>query len=242
MTAYQPESRRPIAGVFRKTARASVRFCVSRGIHPDAISYLSIVAAAGAGLLYWRSGGTPWLLVPAAILTYLRLWLNMLDGMVAVEAGLAGRRGELVNDLPDRVSDVLIFAGAAHSGWCHPATGYWAAILALMTAYVGISGQAVGVGRRYEGIMSKPWRMVLLHIGAWITLGLVLSGEGGAAFATPGASIAGSGVGGAAAPRALPGGLTVLDLTHLLIVAGCLLTIRTRLASILRRLRETDSR
>ena len=78
-------------------------------------------------------------------------------------------RGEILNDLPDRVSDVLIFVGVAHSGLMHPILGYWAAIFAVLTAYVGLFGQAVGVQREFSGMMSKPWRMVALHVGAWTT-------------------------------------------------------------------------
>ena len=40
----------------------------------------------------------------------------------------ASPRGEIFNELPDRLSDILIFIGVAHSGWCHPLMGYWAAI------------------------------------------------------------------------------------------------------------------
>src|SRR5205807_3276621 len=113
-------------------------------IHPDVISYLSIVAAAAAGLCFWQSGRWRNLLLIAPLLCYVRLWFNMLDGMVALASGKANWRGEILNDLPDRVSDVVIFVGVAHSGWCHVLSGYWAAILALLTAYVGMFGQAVG--------------------------------------------------------------------------------------------------
>ena len=102
----------------------------------------------------------------------------MLDGMVALAAGQASRRGEIVNDLPDRVSDVLIFVGAAHSGWMHPLFGYWAAIFSLGTAYVGTLGQAVGVQREFGGMMSKPWRMVVLSLGAWLTYALFRWNDG----------------------------------------------------------------
>ena len=85
----------------------------------------------------------------------------MLDGMVALASGKASWRGEILNDLPDRISDVLIFAGVAHSGLMNPFFGYWAAIFALLTAYVGMLGQAVGVQREFSGLMSKPWRMVI---------------------------------------------------------------------------------
>ena len=102
----------------------------------------------------------------------------MLDGMVALAAGKASWRGEVLNDLPDRVSDVLIFVGAAHSGWMHPLFGYWAAIMSLGTAYVGMLGQAVGAQREFGGLMSKPWRMVALGLGAWLTYGLFRSKNG----------------------------------------------------------------
>jgi phosphatidylglycerophosphate synthase len=218
MVDYQPASRRPIAGIFRLTARVAVRFCVRFGIHPDAVSYGSVVAAALAALCFLWSERFPLLLIPAALLCYLRLWLNMLDGMVALAAGKASLRGELLNDLPDRASDVIIFAGVAHSGLCFPASGYWAAIFALLTAYVGTFGQALGVGRQYGGVMAKPWRMVTLHVGAWITLGLLLTGR-----------------------PIVFGYCQVLDWTNFLVIAGCLQTIAVRLAAIMRGLARTRS-
>jgi len=145
----------------------AVRICVRLGISPDTVSCLSILASAGAAAAFWQAQAFPWLFLAAPALCYVRLWLNMLDGMVALASGKASRRGEIFNELPDRISDLLIFAGVAHSGLCAPILAYWAAILALLTAYVGTLGQAVGARREYGGIMSKPWRMVALHAGLW---------------------------------------------------------------------------
>jgi phosphatidylglycerophosphate synthase len=188
---------------------------VRLGIHPNLISYSSIAASTAAGLCFWQAGAAPGLLIPAVLLCYLRLWLNMLDGMVALASGTASRTGEIANELPDRVSDVLIFVGVAHSGLCHPAGGYWVAIFALLVAYVGTLGQAVGVQREFSGLMAKPWRMVALHAGAWVTLGLLWFSGGAIRY----------------------GGLTVLDRTHLLIIAGCVQTLALRLVRIVRALR-----
>ena len=138
----------------------------------------------------------------------------MLDGMVALASGKASARGEILNDLPDRVSDVLIFAGVAHSGWMNPIIGYWATIFALLTAYVGMFGQAVGVQREFSGMMSKPWRMVMLHLGAWVTLGCVWWG-GSFRF----------------------GSLTALDWACVLVIAGCWQTMVIRLRRIMAALR-----
>jgi hypothetical protein len=104
---YQIRSRRPIAGVFRRTARVPVRWCLVLGVHPNLISCSSVVASLAAALCFWQAGALPWLLLPGVGFCYLRLWLNMLDGMVAVAAGKASRTGEIANELPDRFSDVL---------------------------------------------------------------------------------------------------------------------------------------
>jgi phosphatidylglycerophosphate synthase len=214
IAGYQPAWRRPIAGAFRATAAGTVRLSVRHGVHPDVISCLSIVVSALAGLCFWRAGDSAWLLVAAPLLCYARLWLNMLDGMVALASGKASARGEIFNELPDRLSDVVIFAGVAHSGLASPYSAYWAAILALLTAYVGTLGQAVGAQREFSGVMSKPWRMVVLHAGAWSTAALM------AVRPEKGSS----------------GTLTVLDWTCFVIVFGCVQTIAVRLRRILRTL------
>jgi phosphatidylglycerophosphate synthase len=210
-TSYRPTSRRPIADLFRATAHWAVRICVRCGISPDAISYFSMVAAAAAAVCFWQAGAHPWLLILGPAFCYLRLWCNMLDGMVAIASGKASSRGEILNDLPDRVSDVIIFVGVAHSGLCAVISGYWAAIFAVFTAYVGTFGQAVGARREFGGVMSKPWRMVTLHLGAWITLGLIWWGNSAIRW----------------------GNLTVLDWTCLVVVVGCIQTLVVRLQKIM---------
>ena len=150
----------------------------------------------------------PWLLIVAPLLCFLRLWFNMLDGMVALAAGKASARGEIVNDLPDRISDVIIFAGVAHSGWICPAVGYWVAIMALITAYVGLFGQAIGAGRQFGGVMSKPWRMVVLGVASWLTFAMRSSVYSIEHF-------------------------TIFDWSGFIIIAGCVQTIVARVRRIL---------
>jgi phosphatidylglycerophosphate synthase len=216
MVEYEPTSRRPIAHMFRRTADAATNLCVRLRIPPDAISYLSIVAALAAALCFWKSGRNAWLLIIAPLFCYLRLWFNMLDGMVAVAAGKASARGEIVNDLPDRISDVIIFIGVAYSGLMNPVIGYWTAILSLFTAYVGLFGQAIGGQREFGGIMSKPWRMVALSLGAWAMFVYRFCQTGLYDFDR----------------------LTILDWTCLFIIAGCLQTIIVRLKRIVTTLQD----
>jgi phosphatidylglycerophosphate synthase len=214
VTDYAPASRRPIAGLFRRTAHGAVRIAVRLGIHPDLISYASIVSAAIAGTLFLRSGNHPRYLGLGVAFALLRLWLNMFDGMVALAAGKASKRGEIINDLPDRISDVLIFVGMSHSGWCSPYGGYWVAMSALIVAYVGLFGQAVGVQREFSGVMAKPWRVVVLSIGALATMVLVLRGQ----------------------DVWFGGNNSIIDWCHYVILAGCVQTVVVRLSRIFRAL------
>ena len=202
--------------MFRRTGRRATNLCGRLGISPDAISYSSILAALAAALCFWKSGRNTWLLLIAPLFCYLRLWFNMLDGMVAVAAGKASARGEIVNDLPDRISDVIIFAGVAQSDLMNPVIGYWTAIVSLFTAYVGLFGQAVEGRREFGGIMSKPWRMVALSLGAWAMFVCRLCQAGSHDF----------------------GRLTILDWTCLVIIAGCLQTIIVRLKRIVTALQD----
>jgi len=215
---YQPTSHRPIAQMFRRTGDGATNLCVRLGIPPDAISYLSVLAALAAALCFWKSGGNSWLLIVAPLFCYLRLWFNMLDGMVAVAAGKASARGEIVNDLPDRISDVIIFVGAAHSDLMNPLIGYWTAIFSVVTAYVGLFGQAIGGRREFGGIMSKPWRMVALSLGAWAMFIFRSCQAGLHDFSR----------------------LTILDWTCLVIIAGCLQTIIVRLKRIVTALQDGE--
>ena len=212
-SSYRPTARRPIADAFRRTASGAVDLCIRRNVHPDIVSWSSLIAASVAAACFIGARWQPWLLVVAPLACYLRLWLNMLDGMVALASGRASKRGEIVNELPDRISDILIFAAVAHSSFVTlPALGYWAALLAVMTAYVGMLGQAVGTRREFGGVMAKPMRMVVLHGGAWATFA-VLCARHDASFIA---------------------GFTPLDVACFIVVLGCLQTCIVRLRSTFR--------
>ena len=171
------ERRRPIrvrsARLFQKWAR----WLSNTDITPNQISIFSVVAAAAAGLclfaLPMMSGATAWILpLLAAFLIELRLLCNMMDGLVAVEGGKATPAGEMFNDLPDRVADLLILVGAGYAitvvGW-GDVLGWCAATFAIMTAYVRTMAVSIGAPADFGGPMAKPHRMHLLALACVLT-------------------------------------------------------------------------
>src|SRR5262249_17661241 len=143
---------------------------VRAGAAPNAISLASVVFATLAGFFLVASrdadvGARALLLVLAAIGIQLRLLCNLLDGMVAVEGGRGTKSGEVFNDAPDRLADVLVFVGAGYAlRWPEWAStlGWVAALLAVLTAYVRILGGSLGLVQDFCGPMAKQHRMALM--------------------------------------------------------------------------------
>ena len=164
------ENRRPLKSRGTKWAAALTQRLAATSVTPNQISMASIAAGALAGLAFWASadaGG--WfraiLLVAAALFMQLRLLCNLLDGMVAIEAGKSAPDGAFWNEFPDRIADILILVGAGLAAG-QPALGWAAAAFAILTAYVREHGRACGASADYSGPMAKQQRMAALTFGA----------------------------------------------------------------------------
>lgn len=163
-------------------AVAVARALTRSGVSPNTISAASVVfgALAGGAFLASSRNGSPWIFVAAAACIQLRLACNLFDGMVAVEGGKQTRSGEIWNDLPDRLSDVLTIVPvgvALRWGATGVTLGWIAGCLALLTAYVRILGGACGLPQSFAGPMAKQQRMATLTAGA-----LLAAAESAAGF------------------------------------------------------------
>jgi phosphatidylglycerophosphate synthase len=166
-----PASRRPIRTRQRAWARAMAGWLGRRGVAPNGISLASVAAASGAGaclVLIARTdsrGVAALLAILAGCGIQLRLLANMLDGLVAVEGGRHQPTGDLFNEVPDRLADVVILVAAGYAiSWFAYAwlLGWTAALAALFTAYVRLLGGSLGLPQDYSGPMAKSHRMAVL--------------------------------------------------------------------------------
>ena len=164
--------RRVLATRSARWARTLARRLGRAGVRPNAVSIASVAfALAACGAFDVAPDVSPGVrtaaLLLAAAAIQLRLLCNLLDGMLAVEEGFKTSTGDIYNDLPDRVADVLILLGAGYSirfltggatlGWA-------AAIAAVFTAYVRLLGGSLGVTQHFIGPMAKQHRMFTLTI------------------------------------------------------------------------------
>jgi phosphatidylglycerophosphate synthase len=167
-------NRRPIKMRSTRWVQALATALAKLGVSPNQVSLFSIVVALiGAGLFLGEafSSGSPWLLIGAGVCVQLRLLANMLDGLIAVEGGRQTKVGELYNEIPDRIADVLFLAsagyGSQHAIWGE-ALGWSAAVLAVGTAYIRALGARRGWEQDFRGPIAKQQRMFLLTVGCFL--------------------------------------------------------------------------
>src|SRR5688500_15844826 len=124
------------------------RWLARHGVRPNAVSIAGIAFAAAAGVALafvpnLDDGRRAALLFAAAAGIQLRLLCNLLDGMLAVEEGLKSKTGDIYNEVPDRVADILILLGAGYSARDLPygvTQGRAAELVAVLTALLHMFG------------------------------------------------------------------------------------------------------
>jgi len=141
---------------------------VQRNISPDVFTAAGVVAAAAAGVtvaLGW------WPL--AALFLALRLAGANLDGAVARARGVSRPWGFVLNEIGDRASDFLTFAGLAVFAARLGGTGYhwlsWPVIQVLLAAtaatlppFAARAAAAAGATRRNGGPLGKTERCLFV--------------------------------------------------------------------------------
>ncbi|HEX7471902.1 MAG TPA: hypothetical protein VF323_02370 [Candidatus Limnocylindrales bacterium] len=155
---------------FLRVVEPLVELCVRRRIRPDTLTLLALpVSLAGAAAI-WASQSVPALLLLVPLAAALRLVLNLLDGAVARRTGASHPRGELYNEVGDRIGDALLLGAPALLPGVEGRTVLLGVILGILASYVGITVRAAGGSRLYHGILAKPGRMVLLAVAAPVSL------------------------------------------------------------------------
>ena len=157
------------------------------GVTPDQVTLAAVPVAVLGGACLLLSPSVPALLLATPVLVALRIVLNLVDGNMARRTGKIHPRGELYNEVGDRLADVAFLAPVAFLPGASPQIVLLGVLMGVMASYVGITAKAAGGERIYRGILSKPGRMTLLVIcsvwafvagppdtTAWVAFGPIL--------------------------------------------------------------------
>lgn len=146
-------------------------------ITANQITISSILLSVIIGVLFWNADVSNWFYLSLPIGLLIRMALNALDGMMARKFNQSSKLGEVLNEVGDIISDVIIFFPLIKF---QPESLYLIIVfiaLSIINEFAGLLGKVVGKERRYEGPMGKSDRALILGIyGLIIFFGVDISG------------------------------------------------------------------
>ena len=133
------------------------------------ISVVGMLAAIAAGVAFYSTSNTldPMqriLWFGGGLLCQLRLFCSLFDGLVATARNIAPAKGEIYNEIPDRISDTVVLIGLGYSVGGDIALGYVAALTTIFVAYVGAMATSISTPNDFCGPMAKPQRMAVVTV------------------------------------------------------------------------------
>jgi CDP-diacylglycerol---glycerol-3-phosphate 3-phosphatidyltransferase len=154
---------------FVRLLNPAVDALVRRRVHPNIISTIGfLVSLGGAALIFGR------LLVIGVIVFLIGGMMDILDGRVARETGLASKFGSFYDSTLDRVSEIVVYFSLY--AYFRPLSDFWwvgyvviaAMVGSLMVSYTRAKAEALGVECKV-GLMQRAERVVLLGAGGALT-------------------------------------------------------------------------
>jgi CDP-diacylglycerol--glycerol-3-phosphate 3-phosphatidyltransferase len=155
-------------------ARKIARFLAAVGFSPNFLSFASFFFAVLAGLFFFFAGNSHYsfnpLLLLAGVFVCLNSFLDALDGVLARETENASKKGDFLDHVIDRYSDVFIIGGIIFGGYVSWEIGIVAIIGVLLSSYMGTQAQAVGLSRVYGGLIGRADRLLIIIAATFLTL------------------------------------------------------------------------
>lgn len=144
---------RPVLGVLHQ-----------HNIRPNQITWCSIFWSAliGGSLLLLPTWYGWWWTLPIGLL--IRMALNALDGMLAKRYQLQSKRGEILNEMGDVLSDILVGLPLLYLFPEATLVLVLFLLLGVVNEFAGLLVKAIGHERRYDGPMGKSDRALLLGL------------------------------------------------------------------------------
>ena len=149
---------------FQALLKPVLTFLHKRKVTANQITWSSLVLSLIIGILFWFADCNTLLFLALPIGLFLRMALNALDGMMARTYNQQSKKGELLNELGDVVSDLFIYFPLLKF---EPQSLYLVVgfiCLSIVNEFAGIMGKVISGERRYDGPMGKSDRAFVMGI------------------------------------------------------------------------------
>lgn len=162
---------------FQKSLMPILNALHKKKITANQITVFAIVFSFVLAVLFWYADSYHFFFLCLPIGLVIRMALNALDGMMARLYNQTSKKGELLNEVGDILSDFILFIPLLKF---QPESTYLIVLfigLSIINEFAGLMGKILGGERRYDGPMGKSDRALILGIyGLLLFSGVNLSG------------------------------------------------------------------
>jgi len=128
------------------------------GLSPNFWTVVGLIIALSSAIVYGM--GMEFGLIIGGILLLVSGFFDMVDGQVARVTGKTSKKGEYLDSMFDKISEVAIFLGILVGGYAEPYLVLLAITLSLLVSYaraksdlINIKLQGIGIGERAERLL-----------------------------------------------------------------------------------------
>ena len=134
------------------------------GVSANQITISSILLSLLIGIAFWYASSNKLLFLALPIGLIIRMALNALDGMMARTYNQQTKKGEILNELGDIISDLFIFFPLLVFEQSNTYLIVIFICLSMINEFAGLLGKVISGERRYDGPMGKSDRAVIMGL------------------------------------------------------------------------------
>jgi len=147
-----------LRGTLRPALEKVGKVFAATGLSPNFWTVVGLIIALSAAVVYGM--GVEFGLIIGGILLLVSGFFDMVDGQVARVTGKTSKKGEYLDSMFDKISEVAIFLGILVGGYAEPYIVLLAITLSLLVSYaraksdlINIKLQGIGIGERAERLL-----------------------------------------------------------------------------------------
>jgi archaetidylinositol phosphate synthase len=147
-----------LRGTLRPALEKVGKGFAATGLSPNFWTVVGFIIALSAAVVYGM--GVEFGLIIGGVLLLVSGFFDMVDGQVARVTGKTSKKGEYLDSMFDKISEVAIFLGILVGGYAEPYVVLLAITLSLLVSYaraksdlINIKLQGIGIGERAERLL-----------------------------------------------------------------------------------------
>ena len=149
---------------FQKLLIPLLKFLRRLGVSPNSITLLSIILSFVLSYFFFNVSDNSLYFLIVAFGLLLRMMLNALDGMMARMYNLQSSLGEILNEVGDIISDIVIYLPLILFECLDIEIAVIFVLLSIINEFCGLLAKTISGERRYDGPMGKSDRAFLIGV------------------------------------------------------------------------------